>query len=265
MEYDARNRESREGRNDMNKIIFPRACWAIDDSNHEGAIKKAHMVEDIPGNFGIKVNIDLVVRGSEIITIIHNITRRPVFVDIKMNNGKRTMNELVLEVADCGGKMINAYVQADRLLEKAIQTARDNGIIFLGVTVTTHFNEDYCQKYYRRSLPETIKFLATEATNIGFDGIILPGTMLKYVPTYEGIRFIPATRPAWFADKKANDQEQECTPTDAVLPQDNEGNLVRGADTVSCGSPVFKSPDPREAAKLIMAEVDAAWAKRLSD
>jgi orotidine-5'-phosphate decarboxylase len=246
----------------MNQISFPRACWAIDDSNHEGAIKKAHMIEGLEGEYGVKVNVDLIARGSKIVTDIGNITGRPVFTDIKMNNGKRTMNELVMEMGDRGAKMINAYVQADRLIEKAIQTAESYGMIFLGVTVTTHFNEAFCQEYYRRSLSETISFLAQKAIDLGFHGYIMPGTMLKHVSNIGGFRFIPATRPIWYPDKKANDQEQECTPTDAILPRDDEGNLVHGADTVSCGSPIFKSPDPREAAKLIMAEVATAWTKR---
>lgn len=248
----------------MNKIQFPRVCWAVDDSKHEGALEKVRKIEGVEGEYGIKVNIDLVLRGSKIITDIGNITQRPIFVDLKMNNGKRTMNELVTEVGDRGGKMINAYVQADRLLSEAIKTAEAYGMIFLGVTVTTHFDEDYCKTYYRRSLPETIRFLAQKALDLGCHGYILPGTMLKHISDIGGIRFIPATRPAWYPNKKANDQEQECTPTDAILPVDDHDVRLRGADIVSCGSPVFKWPDPREAARLILDEVDFAWDKRLA-
>jgi|GEM_PF-2336063 len=248
----------------MKKPYYPRVCFAIDDSTHDGAKKKACMIECIGGDFGVKINIDLILRGSQIITEISKITGCPVFADLKMNNGKRTMDELVKEVTNRGAKMVNAYVQADRLLEKAIQTARDNGVIFLGVTVTTHFDEAYCWKYYRRSLSETIHFLAQEAMNLGCDGFILPGTTLKYVPAIEGFRFTPAVRPVWYAEKKTNDQEQECTPTNAVLPIDDNGVLVHGADTISCGSPVFKSLDPREAARLILNEVSSAWPKRLT-
>ena len=237
----------------MNEFEFPRAYLAIDDSAHEGAIKKARMIEGVEGNYGIKLNLDLILRGSQIITEIGEITGRPVFTDLKMNNGKRTMRELVQEMADRGAKMVNAYVQADRLLYDAIKTAEDNGMIFLGVTVTTHFDDDYCQKYYRRSLIETVGFLAQRAVDLGCHGYILPGTMLKFVSDVGGLKFIPATRPSWFVDKKTNDQEQLCQPGEAIM------NL---ADMVSCGSPVFKSPDPKKALRLILEEVDAAWDKR---
>jgi len=234
-------------------LNFPRVYLANDDSTHEGAIKKARMIEGVDGGYGIKLNIDLILRGSRIITDIGKITGRPIFTDLKMNNGKRTMDELVKEVADCGSKMVNAYVQADRLLEKALKTAESYGMIFLGVTVTTHFNEAYCREYYKRSLPETVKFLAEKAIELGFHGYIVPGTMLPYVEGIKGIRFIPATRPDWFEDKKTNDQEQVISPSEAIMT---------GADIVSCGSPVFKSPDPKEALRKILDEVDMAWEKR---
>ncbi len=237
----------------MKNMQFPHTYLAVDDSTREGAIKKARMIEGVEGDYGIKLNLDLILRGSKIITEIGEITGRPVFADLKMNNGKRTMRELVQEVADRGAKMVNAYVQADRLLSEAIKTAEAYNVIFLGVTVTTHFDEAYCRKYYRRSLPETIDFLAKEAINQGCHGYIIPGTMLKFVSNVDGIKFVPATRPHWYNDKKTNDQEQLCQPGEAIS---------NSADMISCGSPVFKSPDPKEALSLILDEVSAALAER---
>lgn len=239
----------------MSKLKFPRYFQAIDDSDYEGAIKKARMIEGVEGNYGIKLNLDLILRGSAIIEQISHTTGHSIFADLKMNNGKRTMEELVKEVGDRGAKMVNAYVQADRLLEKAIRAAESYSMIFLGVTVTTHFDEAYCQKYYRRTLPKTVEFLAQRAMDLGCHGYIMPGTMLKYVSDIKGIRFIPATRPAWYEDKKTNDQEQIISPSNAILT---------GGDIVSCGSPVFKSSDPKIALGKILAEIDAAWYKRLT-
>lgn len=237
----------------MSQLQYPHYCQAIDDSDHGGAIRKARLIEGVEGDYGIKLNIDLILRGPQIIKHIADMTNRPIFADLKMNNGKRTMAELVKEVGDRGAKMVNAYVQADRLLEKAIMAAEPFGMIFLGVTVTTHFDEAYCRKYYRRSLPKTVEFLAQTAIDLGFDGYILPGTMLEHVNGIGGIRFIPATRPEWYGDKKTNDQEQIITPGQAIL---NGGHIA------SCGSPVFKSPDPKEALRRILDEVGEARKQR---
>ncbi len=239
----------------MIELQFSHYYQAIDDSVQEKAEKKAQMIEGVEGDYGIKLNLDLISKAPQIIRQVADITGRPVFADLKMNNGKRTMNELVKMVGDQGAVMVNAYVNADRLLEKAIQTAKSYGMIFLGVTVTTHFDEDYCKEYYRRTLAETVKFLAQKAMDLGCNGYILPGTMLNDVDGIGGIKFNPAMRPEWYEDKKTNDQEQIVTPGQAIL---------NGGDIVSCGSPVFKSPDPREALRRILDEVEEAWKQRSS-
>ena len=228
---------------------LPKFFAAIDDSEQVGAIQKAQKIKNVRGDYGVKLNLDLILKESSIISKIAAITGRPVFSDIKMMNGKRTMRELVKAVATEGAIMINAYALADYLIKGAIEEAKERGIIVLGVTVTTHYDDDYCIKYFGKNLVDTVEMLAQAALDNGFHGYIVPGTTLSALSGKPGIKFSSSIRPSWFQDKKTNDQKQDAEPAVAIKS---------GANVICCGSPIFKSPDPAEALEKILKEIEEA-------
>lgn len=242
----------------MTKTL-PTFFLANDALMKEKFYENIHKVAGIKDYYGIKINLDLIIKDGKLpkdFIIQYNNPMAgnnfAVFVDMKMWNGKRTMQEVVEFLGDQGVNMINVYALADNLLEKAVKSAEKYGMAILGVTTLTHYTEEYCQKVFRRSMAETVRFLAEMALNQGCDGYILPGTMLYAVADLSGIKFNPAVRPAWFEDKKTNFQEQIFEPGEAIR---------KGADIVSCGSPVFKSPDPEKALGMILSEVRHAYKK----
>ncbi|HLB50802.1 MAG TPA: orotidine 5'-phosphate decarboxylase / HUMPS family protein, partial [Patescibacteria group bacterium] len=155
-------------------------CFFLaNDASSEGkAFRNAEQVANVEGPYGMKLNLDLVTKDWSIIRRMGDFTGRPIFVDMKMWNGKRTMAEIVQAVADEGGAMVNAYASAERLLEKASEVARDTGVVLLGVTVLTHYDDAYCRRIYRRSMNDTVRMFAEMSMRWGCNGYILPGTTL---------------------------------------------------------------------------------------
>lgn len=203
----------------------------------------------VPENLGFKVNLDdMLIGGTPYYDAAYR-RGRPMFVDLKMNNGSSTMTNIVQHFVAKDAAFINAYALADRLLDKASKITQASNTKLLAVTVTTHMTDDYCRKVYRRSLPDTVRMLAEMGLEHGADGIILPGTALDAVEDLDCIKVVPAIRPTWYEDKSTNDQEQPVTPTEAIQ---------RGGTILVCGSPIYKSPDQREAMLRIYEEMMAA-------
>jgi orotidine-5'-phosphate decarboxylase len=227
---------------------IPKFFVANDASSREEAIKNVKLLSKVDGDYGIKLNLDLILKERGIIRDVIRISGKPVFADMKMWNGKRTMDKVIKYVADQGAVMVNAYALADSMLDKAVETAKEVGVIILGVTVLTHYTNEYCIKFHRRSLRKTVRLLAETALDRGCDGYILPGTTLSAVKDLSGIKFNPAVRPLCFVDKKANAQEQIMAPGVAIK---------KGADIVSCGSPIFQSENPAKALEMILEEIES--------
>ncbi|MEK9151142.1 MAG: orotidine 5'-phosphate decarboxylase / HUMPS family protein [Patescibacteria group bacterium] len=229
--------------------MLPAFWLAVDGSRPENVRKKLELIAGVEGDYGLKLNLDLVLRSWSMIREVQDSTGRPLFVDTKMNNGRRTMTEIIHMLADEGVAMTNAYALADHLLEEPARAADNAGMMFLGLTVMTHHTDAYCRKFHGRTMAETVRLLAEVALKRGCDGYILPGTCLHAVADLGGVKFNPAVRPPWVADKKANLQEQVVTIQEA---------FENGAHLVSCGSPVFNAENPRDALKQILSEVRQA-------
>ncbi|HRZ95012.1 MAG TPA: orotidine 5'-phosphate decarboxylase [Candidatus Moranbacteria bacterium] len=231
----------------MYKRAFPKFCLAIDDSSAEKVVYKANQIKGVPGNYGIKVNLDAIVDSKRVISDICVITGKPVFTDFKGWNGNRTLKELVTIAAGEGASMINFHALADSMLEKAVEEGEKLGVIVLGVTILTHYDDAYCRRHFRRSLSESVRHFAKVSLERGCDGYVMPGTMLDAVKGLRGIKFIPGTRPSSFEDKSANFQKQFEDPLIC---------LANGATIVSCGSPVWKSDDPCKALHVLVRQVN---------
>lgn len=197
-------------------------------------------------NNGFKINLDHVYKwGTEYINNVQKFGR-PVFVDLKMNNGSRTMGNIVEDLVNRGVKHVNVWALADRLIKPLAEITKGSSTKLLAVTVTTHFDDEFCQKNFGRNLKETVRHFSEVGLEYGCDGIIIPGTTLDAVSDLDCTKLVPAIRPAWFKNTKTNDQEQTVTPTEAIQ---------HGADILVCGSPIHQSHNPEEAMALIYQEM----------
>jgi len=204
-------------------------------------------------NFGFKINLDASLNLDDAVVTPHALLKkiisygRPVFVDLKMFNGIRTMKEVVKKCIDLEVAIVNvlANIGLESLRELSKLTSGTSTKLFV-VTILSHYDEKYCQNIYNASLPEAINKFAKIAKDGGADGIILPPTQLNSVKDIDILKMCPGIRPDWFENKSSNNQVQFATPKAAV---------ENGANYLVCGSPIFYQGNMEENLKKILEEI----------
>lgn len=229
----------------------PQVFVALDEEELHDNLRMAEKIAE--GADGLKLNDDAV-DDSGLAPLIQPFRQfdRDLFIDMKMDKGQTRMARRALTAAELGVRYVNAFARCDRRLAGPVKALKETGCSLLAVTVLTHDTEDYCQKYFRRSLLETVAFLSDVAMEFECGGIILPGPTLDAVKALDTIKANTGIRPLWWKDRKANDQELTSTPREAVLG---------GASILIIGTPVTQSDDPVKALELVREEVDMAWAE----
>lgn len=216
------------------------------DGTEGQVIKMASTLSRVEGSFGFKINLDYLLHPNKgLKTTVGNIQAhdKPVFVDLKMWNGTRTMLEVIKTLVGLGVDYLNVYALADDLLPEAIEATKDSKTKVLGLTVLSHYTEAYCLKHFRRTLKDTVRYLAEVAIEAGCHGIIVPGTTLEKVRVLKGIKVATGIRPDWYKDER---HRQIVTPKKAIEEK---------ADGLVCGSPITKSSNPVEALKKVLSEM----------
>ena len=204
----------------------------------------ARMSEEVEGNFGWKMNLDyLLAKGVPLVFGAPGGPPRPIFADTKTWNGKRTITDLAKMLVDADVDYFNVWVQADDQLEGAVKATEGSNTKILGVTVLTHYGDDWCKRYFQRSLEETVVFLTTRAKELGLPGVVLPGTCLPAVKGIDIIKAVPGIRMADFKDDR---HQQEVTPEFAAQ---------NGANIVVCGSPIMKVADKVAALRQVLSRL----------
>lgn len=201
---------------------------------------------DIGSEFGIKVNLDYMLRLGDH-NALYSLRRyapvRQIFVDLKMWNGKRTMVDVAKMMVDKEVDFFNVYALADSEIPPVVEVTRGTKTKVLAVTILTHYDDAYCRRHFQRTLGETVEHLGQTALDAGCDGIILPGTTLDAVAHLNTIKVVLGVRPKWYKDTR---HSEEIEPSAAK---------EKGADIIVCGGPIIKAEDPVEAMKKILAEL----------
>ncbi len=226
----------------------PLLFMALDDLNNkeQETLKAVRELDQVPGNFGYKINLDCMM-AEGVCAIIRKLpVSRPIFADTKTWNGKRTMTDLAKMLVDAGVDYFNVWVQADDQLAGAVKATEDSNTKILGVTVLTHYSDDWCRMYFRRSLEETVVFLTQRAKDLGLHGVVLPGTCLSAVKDSDLIKTVPGIRMEDFKDDR---HKQEITPEFAAQ---------NGADIVVCGSPIMKVLNKADALRRVLSRLTIA-------
>lgn len=218
---------------------------ALDDlgDKEQETLKAVRELDQVPGNFGYKINLDCLMAEGVRATIRKLPASRPIFADTKTWNGKRTVTDLAKMLVEAGVDYFNVWVQADNQLSGAVKATEGSKVRVLGVTVLTHYSDDWCRMYFRRSLEETVVFLTQRAKDLGLHGVILPGTCLPAVRDSDRIKTVPGIRMEDFRDDR---HKQEVTPEFAAQ---------NGADIVVCGSPIMKVSDKANALRQVLSRL----------
>ena len=171
---------------------------------------------------------------------------REVFLDLKLHDIPRTVEEGVRSLAGFGASFltVHAYPQTMRA---AVAGAGASGITLLAVTILTSMNDsDAAEAGYGSSVAELASRRAADAAEAGIGGLVCAASeapSLRRLVGPERILVVPGIRPAGAA---AGDQKRVTTPAEAIRA---------GADRIVVGRPITGAPDPLAAARAIIAEI----------
>jgi len=179
-------------------------------------------------------------------SLIHS--GKQVFVDLKLHDIGNTVAQGVKSVARLGATFVTVHGYPQTL--KAAVAARESGLQILAVTVLTSQNDaDLAEAGYQTTVAELVARRATQARDIGVDGVVCSPEEAARVRAIVGTKLAlvtPGIRPAGAA---AGDQKRIATPAAAI---------AAGADYLVVGRPIIAAPDPKAAAEAIVAEIAAA-------
>lgn len=223
----------------------------LDHNDYSRNIDTAEMLSDanVEGNFGFKINQDHMFNWG--LSYIQRIVElgRPVFADLKMNNGARTMSNTIQTLAGLGVRHTNIWAHAEKNLADTMEKVRDveGRPDVLAVTFYTRWDDEYAQKHHHMTLEELISHWSHNAIQNGADGLILPGNHLASVRDLDVPKLNPAVRIAGEATDSAQKQVS-----------DPYTNVMEGASLQVVASPVIKAAYPVEALKTYLGEIKRA-------
>jgi len=174
---------------------------------------------------------------------------KKIFLDMKLLDIDNTVASGVENIVKMGMSMLtlHAYPKA---MKAAVAAAKGSDLCLLGVTVLTSMDEgDLIAAGYEYD-PHTLVLRRAEQAHLaGMGGIVCSAEESAAVRKIIGpdmALVTPGIRPAG-SDK--GDQKRVMTPADAIKA---------GSSHLVVARPIVKAVDPKEAARAILAEMDAA-------
>lgn len=214
---------------------------ALDNMLNDGAVKRRsvtmrtlHELNETKLEFGIKINLDYILwRGLHDAIIDFELFDRPMFVDLKMWNGRRTMHGVLSRLRSMPKlKYVTCYALGAAELGAAIADLGPTSFSVAGVTILTHYSEPYCLDHFGKSRHNVVRRLAYAASEAGCGAVVLPGDCLDHVRDIQLKKIVPGIR---LTDSSHDGRHAvETTPEFAA---------DHGADAIVCGY-IMKADNP---------------------
>lgn len=201
------------------------------------------------GHFGFKVDLDHALLWGEGYLRRMVSPGRPVFLDLKMNNGPRTMTHVVCWLAELAVADTNIWSHAETNLAETVTATAvlDQRPRLLAATFYTRWTDDYARRHHSMSLQELVAHWARVAVDSGADGVIVPPTSLPAVAHLPTVRLTPGIR---LDDATTSSrQRQVATPERAI---------AAGADILVVSSPIYTAENPAEALGTYLTSISAS-------
>ena len=174
---------------------------------------------------------------------------KKIFLDMKLLDIDNTVASGVENIVKMGMSMLtlHAYPKA---MQAAVAAAKGSDLCLLGVTVLTSMDEqDLIAAGYEYDPHTLVLRRAEQALLAGMGGIVCSAeesTAVRKIIGPDMALVTPGIRPAG-SDK--GDQKRVMTPAEAIKA---------GSSHLVVARPIVKAADPKEAARAILAEMDAA-------
>ncbi len=173
---------------------------------------------------------------------------KKVFFDLKLLDIDNTVEQGVAAIAATGAHMltVHAYPQCMRA---AVRGAAGSELCVLGVSVLTSMDDaDLAEAGFARDTAGLVALRAQQARDAGVGGVVASPHEAEMVRTIVGPRMAvvtPGIRPAGSA---AGDQKRVMGPAEAI---------AAGATHLVVARPIIGAPDPAEAARAILDEMQS--------
>jgi orotidine-5'-phosphate decarboxylase len=173
-----------------------------------------------------------------------------VFLDLKFHDIPNTVRRAVESACALGVNMLTVHLSGGRAMcEAAVAGKGMTETLILGVTVLTSLNDDSIAEVgFKTPVQDQVLLLAGLASEVGITGLVASPLELAAIRNRFGAPFVtvvPGIRPEW---SETDDQRRTMTPREA---------LSAGADYLVIGRPITAAPDPLEAVKRIIDELES--------
>ena len=224
-----------------------RLIIALDVATQDEALV---IVRELEGEIStFKIGLQLYTAAGPDIVRAVRATGAKVFLDLKLHDIPNTVASAVAAAGDLGVAMLTLHLSGGRRMLEAAVAKAPNEMLLLGVTVLTSSDEATLRETgVEATVEEQALRLAAIAAASGVRGLIASPhevVTLRRCVGRETTIITPGVRPGWAA---VDDQKRFTTPREA---------LQNGADYLVIGRPVTAHPDPREAVRKIVAELES--------
>ncbi len=174
-----------------------------------------------------------------------------VFLDLKLHDIPNTVAGAVRSLEGLGASLLTVHAGGGEAMMSAARGAvRSSTLKLLGVTVLTSMDAAQLSGVGIADSPaDQVLRLGRLALGAGMDGLVCSAEetgVLRGALGAGTLLVVPGIRPA---GSRAGDQRRVAEPSEA---------LQRGASMLVVGRPITQAADPGEAARRILAEMDAS-------
>lgn len=230
-----------------------RLIVALDVSTIGEARDLVDRLDGVVSVFKIGLQLQLAVDRAFIQGLIKS--DKKVFLDYKYFDIEETVRRAVREVAAIGASFLTVHGNAPTI-KAAVEGRGESSLKLLAVTVLTSLDSvDIRELGFPCDVDELVLYRARSALAAGCDGLIASGREVAAIRGEVGSKLMivtPGIRPQ---ASNTDDHKRPVTPTTAI---------AAGADYVVVGRPIRDASDPRAAAESIIAELQAAFEKRVT-
>jgi orotidine-5'-phosphate decarboxylase len=225
------------------KLIVALDYWDIND-----AIKLIETLGDEVSFY--KIGLGLQLGGGEGLAQCLIGQGKRVFLDYKYLDIEETIRTAVRRAAEFGVDFLTIHHGSGGILRAAVEGRGNSRLKLLCVTVLTSMDDhDVREMGFQCNAEELVLTRARDALEAGVDGVIASAREAAQIRTATGGKLLivtPGIRPQ---ESSTDDQKRVATPGAAIRD---------GADYLVVGRAITKAPDPKQAARDIVAEMAAA-------
>ena len=221
-----------------------RLIIALDVPTPDDAQSLIHTLGDAVSIY--KIGLELLLAGGTGLAEELIGAGKQVFIDAKLLDIGNTVERAAANIAKLGATFLTIHGTDRKTLDAAVRGRGTSDLKLLAITVLTNLSQSDLNEQGIGMTPEDLVLRRAKlAADAGFDGVVASAREAQNIRAQFPNLIIttPGIRPA---GTDAGDQARTMTPGRAI---------AAGADFLVVGRPVTRAPDPRHAAKTIIAEI----------